>query len=140
MKQLRNPLAIAAAAALLSGIGAVAPASAAPWIASKSIEQSATHAASPNVQLIRDGYYGRRHHRGHFRNGAWIAAPFLALGLGYGLGADGYGYDDYDSGYRGYAYGSGGGYGRCEATFRSFNPNTGNYMGYDGRYHRCPYI
>jgi hypothetical protein len=25
----------------------------------------------------------------------------------------------------------------CEAHFRSYNPSTGMYLGYDGRYHSC---
>jgi BA14K-like protein len=31
----------------------------------------------------------------------------------------------------------GGGLGWCEAHFRSYNPATGMYLGYDGLYHRC---
>jgi BA14K-like protein len=26
----------------------------------------------------------------------------------------------------------------CEQRFRSYNPSTGMYLGYDGRYHPCP--
>lgn len=26
----------------------------------------------------------------------------------------------------------------CEAHFRSYNPATGMYLGYDGEYHSCP--
>ncbi len=60
--------------------------------------------------------------------------------------APGY-YDDggyaYEPGYAygpAYAYepGAGGGVAYCEAHFRSYNPATGTYLGYDGRYHRCP--
>lgn len=32
----------------------------------------------------------------------------------------------------------GGGVAYCEAHYRSYNPNTGTYLGYDGAYHRCP--
>ena len=32
-----------------------------------------------------------------------------------------------------------GSYERCRATYRSFNPQTWTYLGYDGYYHRCPY-
>jgi BA14K-like protein len=45
--------------------------------------------------------------------------------------------------YRVYAYAPaapvvvGGGVGWCEAHFRSYNPATGMYLGYDGVYHRC---
>ena len=36
--------------------------------------------------------------------------------------------------------GGGSGYGRCAATFRSFDPDTGTYVGYDGVRRRCPYL
>ena len=57
------------------------------------------------------------------------------------------GYYDY---YPGYAYGPGyavapapviaGGNSAayCEQRFRSYNPSTGMYLGYDGQYHPCP--
>ena len=34
--------------------------------------------------------------------------------------------------------GGGGDVGWCEAHFRSYNPATGMYLGYDGVYHHCP--
>jgi hypothetical protein len=34
--------------------------------------------------------------------------------------------------------GGGGGAAWCEAHFRSYNPATGMYLGYDGVYHHCP--
>ena len=53
--------------------------------------------------------------------------------------APGYAYPAYTYG-RTYAYEprveSGVGY--CEAHFRSYNPATETYLGYDGRYHHCP--
>jgi hypothetical protein len=65
------------------------------------------------------------------------------LGLGYGLG---YGYGDYgyggygDYGYGDYAYG--GDYDNavayCMSRFRTYNPNTGTYIGSDGLAHSCP--
>ncbi|MGB7254007.1 MAG: BA14K family protein, partial [Xanthobacteraceae bacterium] len=57
------------------------------------------------------------------------------------------GYYDYDPGYAygpGYAVapapmlGGGGGVAYCESRFRSYNPATGMYLGYDGQYHPCP--
>ena len=56
------------------------------------------------------------------------------------------GYYDYDPGYAygpGYAVapapvlGGGGGVAYCESRFRSYNPATGMYLGYDGQYHPC---
>ncbi|ADP71526.1 BA14K family protein [Rhodomicrobium vannielii ATCC 17100] len=32
------------------------------------------------------------------------------------------------------------GYGRCAATFRSFNPNTGTYIDLNGYERPCPYL
>lgn len=89
-----------------------------------------------------------------------IIGGAIASGLGFGYG---YGYDAgpyyYDSGpYYGGGYYGGGGYysapvyqgrsvsvgpagasvGYCESHFRSYNPATGTYLGYDGRYHPCP--
>jgi hypothetical protein len=26
----------------------------------------------------------------------------------------------------------------CQAHFRSYNPATGTYLGFDGQYHSCP--
>ncbi len=57
------------------------------------------------------------------------------------------GYYDYYPGYTyspGYTYdyvapaGGGGNVAWCEAQFRSYNPATGMYLGYDGQYHPCP--
>lgn len=61
------------------------------------------------------------------------------------------GYYDYDPGYAygpGYGYGyavapapvapGGGSVAYCESRFRSYNPATGMYLGYDGEYHACP--
>ncbi len=73
--------------------------------------------------------------------GAFAAAtsPFWAPGY----------YDyDYDA-YPAYGYGgayayeaapvvTGGDVAYCEAHFRSYNPGTGTYLGYDGHYHHCP--
>ena len=45
-----------------------------------------------------------------------------------------------DPGYYAQPYGGGGGGGveYCMQRFRSYNPNTGTYTGYDGRQHPCP--
>ena len=85
--------------------------------------------------------------------------PGYGYGYGYGYGDGGYG-PGYDDG--GYGPGYGGGYavpanpvyeGRsvavdpnsaggsvayCESHFRSYNPATGMYLGFDGQYHPCP--
>ena len=70
---------------------------------------------------------------------------------GYGYPGYGYGYDyspgySYSPGYTGYAYSPGytTGYGGdsddgyCSQRFRSYDPASGTYRGYDGRRHSCP--
>ena len=67
-------------------------------------------------------------------------------GSGYGYGYDyapGYSYSPAYSGYAyspGYTTGYGGGSddGYCSQRFRSYDPASGTYMGYDGRRHSCP--
>ena len=44
------------------------------------------------------------------------------------------GYDRYD---RGYGYGLTERQAWCASRYRSYNPETGYYLGYDGRYHYC---
>jgi BA14K-like protein len=73
-----------------------------------------------------------RRHRNH-NNNDW---PYyaLAFGLGYGLGGygGGYGYND------GYYGGGGGGHVEwCLNRYRSYNPRTNLFKGYDGYYHQC---
>jgi hypothetical protein len=82
--------------------------------------------------------------------GAIASGPY---GYGYGYDPYGYGYDSaygsgYDPGYYGYSdYGySPGGYvaspgrdvGYCAQRFRSYDPASGTYLGYDGLRHPCP--
>ncbi len=92
-------------------------------------------------------------HRGWHGGGGWGGA--IAAGvIGGALAAAtsplwAPGYYDYDPGY---AYGPGYGYAvapapvigvgnsvaYCKSRFRSYNPATGTYLGYDGQYHPCP--
>ncbi|HVB89137.1 MAG TPA: BA14K family protein [Beijerinckiaceae bacterium] len=72
-------------------------------------------------------------------------------GYGYGYGPD-YGYSyrpAYRERYEGPvyegrsvavepAYRAGGSVAYCESRFRSYNPRTGTYLGYDGLHHPCP--
>lgn len=142
-------LASAAAVALMAAGLSAAPANAVPSVTLKQIGTTVKPVKTPYVEQIRDG--GRRHHhyRGHHRGdnwGPWVAGGLLGLGL-YGL-SQGYYDDGYDGGYayyggNDYAYDyepSAGGYARCEATFRSFDPSSGTYVGYDGVRRMCPYL
>ena len=58
------------------------------------------------------------------------APDYYSPGYAY---APGYAYPAY----RTYAY-EPGGVAYCEAHYRSYNPATETYLGYDGEYHHCP--
>jgi hypothetical protein len=93
-----NTPAMVAAAALIAGTMAVAPANAVPTLASKNVAEAVKPAKNPYVSQIRS--YRYRHHRHHHHGGdwgPWVAGSLLGLGLGYAL-SDGYDdgyYDDY---------------------------------------------
>jgi hypothetical protein len=140
---------IAAAAALAASVVMTSAAGAAPAAATQGLAKQ----ADSNIELVRDrggrhhGHRGHRHHRGHWGGGwGWGAAALgagLLLGAPYVAGA--YDDGDYDDdGYASYSYrgryASDGGVARCEATFRSFDPASGTYMGYDGVRRMCPYL
>ena len=81
-----------------------------------------------------------RSRRGGFRG------PSVAFGFGpgyydYGYGYD-YGYYPYDESYAYVAPGAavveGDSVAYCEQRFRSYDPSTGTYLGYDGLRHPCP--
>jgi hypothetical protein len=79
----------------------------------------------------------------------WGGGPGIAFGLGIGAPyAYGYGYP-YDDWYGSYGYGDdyvvvapGGrdddAVAYCSRRFRSYDPDTGTYLGYDGQRHPCP--
>ena len=73
----------------------------------------------------RDGRrYRHRHHgyRYHYR-GYWYSRPWWSLSFGVPLAIPSY------SGSAHVRY--------CENKYRSYNPSTDLYLGYDGRYHHC---
>ena len=80
-----------------------------------------------------NNYYGNRYYRyggaGYYNYG-W---PYYGgIGLGYGFGYDD-GLDYYNDRYNG-----GGSHVQwCLNRYRSYNPRTNTYMGYDGYRHRC---
>jgi hypothetical protein len=77
------------------------------------------------------GYYDRGYAYGPGSGYGYAQAP----GYAYGPGSD----DGYSPG-PGYATGYGGGsdVAYCQQRFRSFDPASGTYMGYDGLRHPCP--
>lgn len=132
------------AAALLASAMVTSASMAAP-AAAPAAQGLSNAVPSSNVELVRSrghhGWRGHRHRHGGWGWGAGAAAAGLLLTAPLWAGA----YDDgpyYDEGYGpDYAYeGRGGGYERCEATFKSFDARSGTYMGYDGIRRRCPYL
>jgi len=79
---------------------------------------------------------------GRFRRG--FRGPRFAFGFGpgyYDYGYYDYGYpyyDDYAYGDDYVAVGPGGDAASCAQRFRSYDPSTGTYLGYDGIRHPCP--
>ncbi len=133
---------VTAAAALLASAVMTTASVAAPAM-SPATTAGISKAAAPQVQQVRDyrgwGHRGGwRHHGG--RGWGWglggLAAGALLTAPLWAGGYDGY-YDGYGPDY---AYGGGGDVDRCEATFKSFDPASGTYLGYDGVRHMCPYL
>jgi hypothetical protein len=100
------------------------------------------------AQFARGGF------RGHDRRGFGAGAGFVAglaaggaLGYGYPYYGDDYAYDDYyDGGYPvdqpyvaspGYVVSGGADPAYCAQRYRSYDPASGTYLGYDGLRHPC---
>ncbi len=149
-------LAVALLAATASWFAS--PAGAAPLGTALSLQ-----AADAGVQTVAWRGGGGRGFGGGWRGGGWRgggwggAAAGLAAGaiLGGAVAASQpwYGYDyDYGPGYYSYGYDPGyygyasPGYGTappdavsyCQARFRSYDPASGTYLGFDGLRHPCP--
>jgi hypothetical protein len=134
---MNMPCKLLAAAVLATGAAAfAAPAGAAPIAAPSSL-----HNAAANVQTVQ----WRRGWRGN----GWAPAAVAGAIVGGAIAAAqpwNYGYYDnyaYGPGYAyapGYATGYSGGDddAYCSQRFRSYDPSSGTYMGYDGRRHSCP--
>jgi hypothetical protein len=82
------------------------------------------------------------HGHGHWRGGGGAIAGFAAgallggviAGQPYGYYGPGYGPAyAYEPGYEG-----GDGVGYCLSRFKSYDPQSGTYLGYDGQRHPCP--
>ncbi len=92
---------------------------------------------------------GRHWHRHHGRGGFWpgFAAGAAIGGIGsYAYYGSGYGYYD-DPYYYGYydepsvavvQDGGGDSVAYCSRRFKSYDPASGTYLGYDGKRHPCP--
>lgn len=115
----------------------VAPVTAAP-ITSPLMLRSAV---APSVETVRyrHGYYGGG---AGAAIGAGIAGALIGGAI---IGAtQPYGYYGYPPGYYGPVYGAPAPYvvddavGYCARRFRSYDPYSGTYVGYDGLRHPCP--
>ena len=120
----------------------VAPATAAPMTMPLALQ----NAVSPTVDTVQ---YRRGGYRGRGYGGAGVGIVAGALLGGAILGAtQPYGYRSYGPGYAyGPGYGPGyvavaPGYGNevayCQQRFRSYDPRSGTYLGFDGLRHPCP--
>lgn len=129
---MKNIKAMSAGLALLLGAGTLAlgQASASPLNGNLGTHVEPTS----QVQLVGSNpwwhKHGRRHrdhdHR-HFHNGLWFAAPFW-LGAGAAaLAADDFDDDDYGEAHVEY----------CLSRYRSYDPASNTFMGYDGLRHEC---
>ncbi|HLH96032.1 MAG TPA: BA14K family protein [Xanthobacteraceae bacterium] len=125
---------VAAVPVCLAGSASAAPLSAPLGL------QNGTDSAIQTVQWRDRGWGGRGFGPGFVAGAATGAIVGGALaGPGY------YGYD-YGPGYYSYGYDYGApSYGAdpdaiayCQQRFRSFDPATGTYLGYDGQRHPCP--
>jgi hypothetical protein len=97
------------------------------------------------VEQVRHRHHNRHHGRHRGRDvGIALGAAGLFLGLSALASRPGYGDPYYDDGP---AYGYSGGYSAapwspawydyCSSRYRSFDPRTGYFLGYDGQYHFC---
>ena len=91
-----------------------------------------------------DGFRGDRfRHRGFGPGFGFGVGVGSALGYGYGGYYDPYYYDDYaydDSypAYSGYVVSGGADPSYCAQRYRSYDPASGTYLGFDGLRHPCP--
>jgi hypothetical protein len=115
-------------------------------LAAAALVASVTFAAVP---AQAQHHHGGGHHGGHRGGGFGGALGGFAAGaiIGGALGAASGPYYGYGPDYYGYGYAPGpvvieGGGGSaeayCEQRFRSYDPSSGTYLGYDGLRHPCP--
>jgi BA14K-like protein len=112
------------------------PAAAAPAANAYATERMALN----NIELVRGGWHGG----GHWHGGGWgyFGGGFAAGAILGGMLAAPYYYPGpYYYGPPAYYYEDGppdGAIDYCMRRFRSYDPNTGTYLGNDGRRHPCP--
>jgi hypothetical protein len=98
-------------------------------------------------QFTQDGFrHGDRfRHRGFGPGFGFAAGLGVGSALGYGYGGyydpyyyDDYAYDDSYPAYSGYVVSSGVDPSYCAQRYRSYDPASGTYLGFDGLRHPCP--
>lgn len=117
-----------------------APVSAAPASpqALSSVEKTAKAGSNVADVQMRRGFRGNRGWRGNrFRGGRW---GYRRRGSNAGAIIGGLVAGALIAGAIRESRASSGDIERCEATYRSFNPRTGTYVGYDGVERVCPYL
>src|SRR5262245_22730364 len=154
---MKVPFKLLAVAAITVGTSSFAvPAGAAP-ITAPSTLQNAASAPVENVQWRRWGGWrgwGPGLAAGAIIGGAiaasrpWYGYNYYddyAYDPGYSYGPSGYNSYNYDYAPGGYSYGPGYSYSAggnddayCSQRFRSYDPASGTYLGYDGQRHSCP--
>lgn len=132
----RSSIVFAAALLVAAAAWLVAPATAAPISSSLGLQ----NAMAPSFETVqyRRGYRGRRGGDAGLIAGAIIGGAILGATQPYGYSGygPGYGYA-YAPGYnQGYAGGNEVVY--CQQRFRSYDPASGTYLGFDGLRHSCP--
>lgn len=143
---------VLAAAALMAGTLSLGGAQAANVMTGSGAPAGITTMQDSNIQDVARRYWRRggnwnggnwnRHgHNHHNNNGAW-----LGLGLGLGLLPFYGGYGGYGYGYGGgpyysepyyYSGGGGGHVNWCINRYRTYDPRSNTFRGYDGLLHQC---
>jgi hypothetical protein len=98
------------------------------------------HRSHHDTVVVRNTYHNsyydhHRHYDDHYNGGAAVAAGIAGFAAGTIVGSTGSIYSRppvYYGGYGGSSWAA-----TCAARYRSFNPTTGMYRGYDGYWHRC---
>jgi hypothetical protein len=120
-------------------------AAAAPWLGAPALAAPLSsplglqNAVTPSVETVQY----RRGWRGGYRGGGFggvglgLAAGAIIGGAIVGANRPYYGYSGYDSGAAN-PYAGGNEVAYCQQRFRSYDPGSGTYLGFDGLRHPCP--
>ena len=96
------------------------------------------HADATNPYFVQYRRYHGHGHGGHGGDGAGVAAGLLGgMILGGMLARPGY-YDYAPGPFYGSGYSADASEAYCMRRFRSYDPSSGTYLGYDGYRHPCP--